>query len=96
MNIRPLHDYVVVRRNEAQHLSAGGIVIPDTASEKPVQGQVLAVGKGKRLKDGRCAAPAVQPGDQVLFSKYGGTEVKLDDDTLLVIHESDIMAIVDR
>jgi len=96
MNVRPLHDYVIVRRKEEEHLSAGGVVIPDTATEKPVQGEVIAVGKGRDLKGGNIIPPDVKPGDQVLFGNYAGTEIKLDSEELLVMHETDIMAALER
>ena len=96
MNVRPLHDYVIVRRKEEEHLSAGGIVIPDTATEKPVQGEVVAVGNGRILKGGKVVPPDVKPGDQVLFSKYAGTEIKLGDEELLVMHETDILAVLEE
>ena len=96
MKVRPLHDYVIVRRKEEGHLSAGGIVIPDAATEKPVQGEVLAVGKGKILKEGDAVAPDVKPGDNVLFGKYAGTEIKCDGEELLVMHETDIIAVLEE
>jgi len=96
MNIRPLHDYVIVRRKEEEHLSAGGIVIPDTATEKPAQGEVLAVGNGRIFKGGHVVPPDVKPGDQVLFGKYAGMEIKLDGEELLVMHETDIMAVLGK
>ena len=96
MNIRPLHDYVIVRRKEEEHLTAGGIVIPDAATEKPVQGEVLAVGNGRILKGGNVVPPDVKPGDRVLFGKYAGTEIKLEDEELLMMHETDILAILEN
>ena len=95
MKIRPLHDRVIVKRLEEERVSAGGIVIPDTAAEKPVQGKVVAVGKGKILEDGSVRALDVKVGDKILFGKYSGTEVKLDGEELLVMREEDIMAIFD-
>jgi chaperonin GroES len=95
MNIRPLHDRVVVRRLEEERTSAGGIVIPDTATEKPIQGEVLAVGNGKVLDNGETRPVDVKVGDRVLFGKYSGTEVKLDGETLLVMREDDIMGVVE-
>ena len=94
MNIRPLHDYVIVRRKEGNHLSAGGIVIPDTATEKPVQGEVVAVGNGRILKGGNVVPLDAKPGDQVLFGKYAGTEIELEGVELLVMREADIMAVL--
>jgi chaperonin GroES len=96
MNIRPLHDRVVVKREAEETKSPGGIVIPDTASEKPTFGKVIAVGKGKVLDDGQTRAPEVQVGDRVLFGKYSGTEVKVNNEDLVVMREDDVMAIVDR
>ena len=95
MAIRPLHDRVVVRRIEAESRSAGGIVIPDSASEKPDQGEVLAVGPGAPLEDGSARPVTVRPGDRVLFGKYAGSEVKLNGEELLVIKESEILAVIE-
>lgn len=95
MNVRPLHDYVIVRRKEEDHLSAGGIVIPDTATEKPVQGEVVAVGNGRVLKGGNVVPLDAKPADQVLFGKYAGTEIKLEGEELLVMREADIMAVLE-
>ena len=92
--IRPLHDRVIVRRLEEERKSAGGIVIPDTAKEKPVQGEVIAVGSGKILEDGKVRALDVKAGDKILFGKYSGTEVKIGDEELLVMREEDIMGVV--
>ena len=96
MNVRPLHDYVVIRRNEEAHVSRGGIVIPDTAAEIPMQGKVIAVGNGRILPNGNVVALTVNVDDKVLFGKYSDTEIKLDDEQLLVIHESDILAILEE
>jgi len=95
MNIRPLHDRVVVRRLEEERTSSGGIVIPDSATEKPIQGEVLAVGKGKLLDNGDLRPLDVKVGDRVLFGKYSGTEVKLDGEELVVMREDDIMGVVE-
>lgn len=95
MKIRPLHDRIVVRRLDAEETSKGGIVLPDTAKEKPIQGEVTAVGEGKILEDGSRRPVDVKVGDKVLFGKYSGTEVKFDSDDLLVMREDDIMAIVE-
>ena len=95
MKIRPLHDRIVVRRLEEDSTSAGGIVIPDSAAEKPSRGKVVAVGNGKILDTGAVRALDVKVGDQVLFGKYTGTEVKVDAEELLVMREDDIMAIFD-
>jgi len=91
---RPLHDRVVVKRTEEDEKTASGIIIPDTAKEKPVEGEVLAVGKGAVGDDGKARAMDVKVGDRVLFSKYGGTEVKIDGEELLIMRESDIMGIL--
>lgn len=95
MKIRPLHDRVVIRRMEEERTSAGGIVIPDSAAEKPIQGEVVAVGNGKILDSGETRALDVKVGDRVLFGKYSGTEVKLDGDEFLVMREEDIMGVVE-
>ncbi len=93
-NIKPLYDRVVIKRVEEEKLSAGGIVIPDSAAEKPIKGSVIAVGDGKALDNGSVRAPKVKVGDQVLFGKYSGTEVKLDGTDYLVVKEDDIFAIL--
>ncbi len=95
MNIRPLHDRVIVRRLEEERKSAGGIVIPDTAKEKPIQGEIVAVGKGKILENGEVRPLDVKVGDKVLFGKYAGTEVKVGAEELLVMREEDVVAIID-
>jgi chaperonin GroES len=95
MKIRPLHDRVVVKRTEEDTTSAGGIVIPDSASEKPSKGEIVAVGVGKVLDNGDIRALDLKVGDKVLFGKYSGTEVKVEDQDLLVMREDDIMAIID-
>jgi len=95
MNIKPLHDRVVVRRIEEDEKTRGGIIIPDTAKEKPMQGEVVAVGPGARDEDGDRIEPDVKPGDRVLFGKWSGTEVKLDGEEVLIMKESDIMGIIE-
>ena len=95
MKIRPLHDRVIVRREEEERTSAGGIVIPDTAAEKPIRGKVIAVGNGKVLDSGDVRPLDVKKGDTVLFGKYSGTEVKVDGEDLLVMREDDLMAVID-
>ena len=95
MNIRPLHDRVIVRRMEEERMSAGGIVIPDSATEKPAQGEVLAVGNGKKMDNGETRPLDVKVGDKVLFGKYSGTEVKVSGEDLLVMREEDIMGVVE-
>ena len=95
MKIRPLHDRVIVKRLEEERVSAGGIVIPDSAAEKPVQGKIVAVGKGKILEDGSVRALDVKVGDKILFGKYSGTEVKVDGEELLVMREEDLVAVIE-
>ena len=95
MNIRPLHDRVVVRRLEEEKLSPGGIVIPDSATEKPIQGEVVATGNGKILDSGEVRGLDVKAGDRILFGKYSGTEVKIDGEELLVMREDDIMGVIE-
>ena len=95
MKIRPLHDRVIVKRLEEERVSAGGIVIPDSAAEKPVQGKVIAVGKGKILENGSVRPLDVKVGDKILFGKYGGTEVRVDGEDLLVMREEDVMAVIE-
>jgi chaperonin GroES len=95
MNINPLHDRVVIRRLEEELTSAGGIVIPDSAAEKPAQGEVLAVGPGKLLENGQVHPLGVKIGQKVLFGKYAGTEVKLEGHELVVMREDDIMGIIE-
>ena len=94
MNIRPLHDRVIVRRMEEEKTSPGGIVIPDSATEKPIKGEVLAIGKGKILEGGDVRPLDVKVGDMILFGKYSGTEVNVDGEELLVMREDDITAII--
>jgi chaperonin GroES len=94
MNIRPLHDRLIVKREAEERKSPGGIVIPDTATEKPTFGRVIAVGKGKVLENGEVRAPEVKKGDKVLFGKYTGTEVKVDGEELVVMREEDVMAVL--
>ena len=96
MKFRPLHDRVVVRRIEAEEKSTGGIIIPDTAKEKPSQGEVIAVGPGGRDESGKLIPIDVKEGDRVLFGKWSGTEVKIDGQELLIMKEADIMGIIDE
>jgi chaperonin GroES len=96
MKFRPLHDRVVVKRIEAQEKSAGGIIIPDIAKEKPSQGEVIAVGPGGRDEAGKLIPIDIRAGDRVLFGKWSGTEVKIDGQELLIMKESDIMGIIDE
>jgi len=96
MGFRPLHDRVLIRRVEAEEKTLGGIIIPDTAKEKPMEGEVVAVGPGARGEDGKIQALDVKAGDRVLFGKWSGTEVKLDGEDLIIMKESDIMGILDQ
>jgi chaperonin GroES len=95
MKIRPLHDRVIVKRLEEERTSPGGIFIPDTAAEKPMQGKIVAVGKGKILEDGKVRPLDVKVGDKILFGKYSGNEVKVDGEELVVMREEDVMAVIE-
>jgi chaperonin GroES len=95
MDFRPLHDRVVIRRLNAEEKTTGGIIIPDTAQEKPMQGEVIAVGSGARNEQGQVVALDVKAGDRILFGKWSGTEVKLDGEELLIMKESDIMGVIE-
>jgi len=95
MNFRPLHDRVVVRRLEQEEKTAGGIIIPDTAKEKPQEGEVIAVGPGARDEQGKLQALDLKAGDRVLFGKWSGTEVKIDGEELMIMKESDIMGVIE-
>ena len=95
MKIRPLHDRVIIKRTEEERTSPGGIVIPDSATEKPIKGKVIAVGKGRILENGEVRPLDLKAGDKVLFGKYSGTEVKVDGEELLVMKEDDIMAVIE-
>ena len=95
MKIRPLHDRVIVKRMEGEEKTKGGIIIPETAKEKPVEGKVIAVGSGKVLENGKKAPLQVKEGDRILFGKYSGTEVKIDGEEHLIMREDDIIAIVE-
>ncbi len=95
MNFRPLHDRVVVRRLEEDERTAGGIIIPETAKEKPMQGEVIAVGPGERNEQGKVTPLDVKAGDRILFGKWSGTEVKMDGEELLIMKESDIMGVLE-
>ena len=96
MKIRPLHDRVIVKREDEERKSPGGIVIPDTAAEKPIRGKIVAVGKGKILENGSVRPLDLKVGDKILFGKYGGTEVNVDGDELLVMREEDVMAVIEK
>ena len=95
MNIRPLHDRVILKRMEEETTSPGGIVIPDSAAEKPIRGEIIAAGKGKRLESGEIIPLDVKVGDTVLFGKYSGTEVKVNGEDLLVMREEDIVGVIE-
>jgi chaperonin GroES len=95
MKFRPLHDRVLIRRVESEEKSAGGIIIPDTAKEKPMEGEVLAVGPGARGEDGEIHPLDVKPGDRILFGKWSGTEIKIDGEELLIMKESDVMGVIE-
>jgi chaperonin GroES len=96
MHFRPLHDRVVVRRIEAEEKTSGGIIIPDTAKEKPQEGEVVAVGQGARAEDGTVTALDVKAGDRILFGKWSGTEVRIDGEELLIMKESDILGVIEQ
>ncbi len=96
MKFRPLHDRVLVRRLEGEEKTAGGIIIPDTAKEKPMEGEVVAVGPGARSEDGKLHPLDVKVGDRILFGKWSGTEVKIDGEELLIMKESDIMGVIEK
>jgi chaperonin GroES len=96
MKFRPLHDRVVVKRIDAEEKTAGGIIIPDTAKEKPVEGKVLAVGNGRVLEDGGIRKLDIKVGDRILFGKYGGTEVTIDGEDLLILREDDVLGVVEK
>ncbi len=95
MKLRPVHDRIIVKRTEEEERTAGGIIIPDTAKEKPQQGRVVAVGEGKILDDGKHSPLMVKEGDRILFGKYAGTEMKLDGEDLLIMREDDVLAIIE-
>ena len=95
MKFRPLHDRVVVRRLDAEEKTAGGIIIPDTAKEKPMEGEIIAAGPGARNEQGQLVALDVKPGDRILFGKWSGTEVKIDGEELLIMKESDVMGVIE-
>jgi chaperonin GroES len=96
MKIRPLQDRVIVKRVEEEEKTKGGIIIPDTAKEKPMEGKVIAVGKGKLMEDGKIHALDVKAGDRILFGKYSGTEVKIDGDEHLIMREDDILGVIEK
>jgi chaperonin GroES len=94
MNVRPLHDRVLVKRVEEKEVVKGGIIIPDTAKEKPMEGEVIAVGNGKVMEDGNRSAMDVKAGDRILFGKYSGTEIKIDEEDYLIMREDEILAVL--
>jgi chaperonin GroES len=94
MKFRPLHDRLLVRRVSAEDKTKGGIIIPDTAQEKPMEGEVIAVGEGSRNDNGKLVPPDVKPGERVLFGKWSGTEIKIDGEDLLILKESDVMGVI--
>ena len=96
MKVRPLHDRLIVKRSEEEKKTKGGIIIPDTAKEKPIEGKVIAVGKGKIKKDGTKNPMEVEKGDRILFAKYAGTEVKIDGEEHLIMKEDDVIAIIEQ
>jgi chaperonin GroES len=96
MKIRPLQDRVIVKRVKEEEKTKGGIIIPDTAKEKPIEGEVVAVGAGKTLDDGTLRKPEVKPGERILFGKYSGTEVKLDGEEHLILREDDILGVIEK
>ena len=96
MKVRPLHDRVLVKRLEEDAKTKGGIIIPDTAKEKPFQGEIIAVGKGRRTEDGKIIPLDVKAGDKVLFSKYAGTDIKIDDVEYLIMREEDVLGIIEK
>ncbi len=95
MNLKPLHDRIIVKPAQAEEVTRGGIIIPDTAKEKPMQGEILAIGQGKVSEDGKVTALQVKVGDKVLYGKYSGTEITVNGEELLIMRESDIFAIID-
>ena len=96
MNIRPLHDRIIVERIEEETVTAGGLIIPDSAKEKPQQGKVVAAGKGKKTDDGKVLAMDVKVGDRILFGKYAGTEIKVDGKEYLMMREDDVLGVVEK
>ena len=96
MNIRPLHDRIIVKRVESDSKTKGGIIIPESAKEKPIEAQVIAVGNGKVLEDGKVRPLQVKKGDRILFSKYSGTDVKIDGEEHLIMREDDVLAVIEK
>lgn len=96
MNVKPLDDRILIKQSEAEETTSGGIVLPDTAKEKPQRGKVMAAGPGKPLKDGKYAKMGVKKGDEVYYGKYAGTEIELDDKTYVIVKESDILGVIEK
>jgi chaperonin GroES len=96
MKVRPLHDRIIIKRLEGEERTKGGIIIPDTAKEKPVEAKVIAVGNGKRLEDGTVRPLDVKAGDYILFGKYSGTEIKIDGEEHLILREDDVLAVIEK
>jgi chaperonin GroES len=96
MKFRPLHDRILVERIESEEKTPGGIILPDTAKEKPQQGKIIAVGTGKRTEDGKVLSMELKPGDTILFGKYSGTEIKIEGDEYLIMKEDDVLGIVEQ
>ncbi len=96
MNVRPLHDKILIKRIEAPQMTKGGLIIPDTVKEKPQEGKVIATGKGRILEDGKVVPLAVKKGDRILFSKYGGTEIKLNGEDYIILDENEVLAIIEE
>jgi chaperonin GroES len=95
MNVRPLHDKILIKRIDAPQMTKGGLVIPDTAKEKPQEGKVIAIGKGKILENGKVVPLSVKSEDRILFSKYGGTEIKLDGEDYIILDENEVLAVIE-
>ncbi len=96
MNVRPLHDRILVKRIEEQEVAKGGIIIPDTAKEKPMEGEVIAVGPGKVLEDGKRSGMDVKKSDRILFGKYSGTDIKIEDEEYVIMREEDVLAVIEK
>ena len=96
MNVKPLHDRILVKRMEEKEMVQGGIIIPDTAKEKPMEGKVVAVGPGKVLEDGKISKMDIKKGDRVLFGKYSGTDIKIEDEEYVIMREDDVLAVIEK
>ena len=95
MTVRPLHDRILIKRIEEKETAKGGIIIPDTAKEKPQEGEVIAVGNGKKTEEGKVIAPDVKPGDRILFAKHSGTEIKIDNNEYLILREEEVLGVLE-